>query len=144
MRTEAIMSRTEENEPVDLRFTADIPTVPFNSPRCFYNSERGGKCRKFDLEFDTREEWREHRRRCHPTACSHMRCRNVASYTTAPGLSSTHYCIEHAPANPENCYRYQRANQEANAEIPTLPDNHPIETALSGLELESNPITESK
>lgn len=119
-------------------FVDESPEIPqvvsHGGHRCYGKGSGGGECEYMELEFETGDGWDAHRRKFHPISCSNWCCDNIASYSRLNGPHS--YCVEHVP-DPEDVgggYRWRRTNTEAVVESPTLPDDHLIEIALSGLE----------
>lgn len=111
--------------------------VPFSAEygcsfRTDPNGENHGSCDMHGVEFDTSEEYREHLRQEHPIACSAHNCRSLATYTLAGDRKPHSWCVEHVDDEPR--MDLMRVERPANSEAPTLPDDHPIEVMLRGLE----------
>ena len=94
--------------------------------------ESWGECRHHDLRFETRDEWKQHRLEEHPLPCSMSACKQIAAYSSVNGPHS--YCAECAASTTAPGYRYERVERPANADAPRLPDDHPMEVAIGGLE----------
>lgn len=110
----------------------EIPTVDTRT-KCHGSSVPGnGQCARMGITFNTIDQWEEHRRRHHPSQCSMPHCRNVASYKAGPHAK----CVECMPEDPDPpLYKWERMNENVEGiEPPKLPDDHPVETALGGLE----------
>lgn len=97
---------------------------------CRGSSAGDGKCTRMGLEFDTIDEWKEHRSKHHPTACGKSDCSILAAYRRDGAPHGR--CYKHIPDDPEVAYRWKRINTKSVVEPPKAPEDHPIEMALGG------------
>lgn len=128
--------RRQKQKKRDWTEDMDIPSVPRASDYgCVWygnpNGESYGVCKRCDEEFETREEWDRHQAEEHPLPCSNWSCDRIASYKYQGSPHS--YCAKHAQ-DWEGSYSHIRVDRPANSDAPRLPDDHPMEVVLRGLE----------
>lgn len=94
-----------------------------------FHDDRGYGTRNSDLE---RHINAEHPRKCHGHGCS-----QIAAYAIGGGYTYGSLCAECAHRlaenNPPPFSAWYRLTNEANADAPLLPEDHPAEVALGGL-----------
>lgn len=91
-----------------------------------------GECQSCDLEFEDHAKFEQHRREKHPTSCSNWGCDRAARYSSVKSPHS--YCPRCAVNYVDANIGAMRVNDEAEQQLPTLPDDHPIEKVIQGLE----------
>jgi hypothetical protein len=126
MMSDGAAAYREQTDTPFVDTSGDDPTV-VNKRRgkCRGSSKNGGVCTAMSLEFDTIEQWREHRGLHHPVGCDH--CDVLAAYKRDNSPGSV--CYRHLPDDPDSVYKWRRTNTKSVIEPPKA-EGHIIESVL--------------
>lgn len=123
------------------RYENEIPQVRSRSGMRVWKSTRDdgeyGICKACDLKYRDKDGLKQHMQSTHPYQCCGHNCRNIASYKRSDMRYYHHYCVIHADEMLDADFSVERVTIPANEDAPRLPDDHPIEVVLQGLEVEA-------